>query len=177
MPILSNVNSNSMIQVPKALESWLYYEQPLTDKLKMLSGDAELKLLSQDWVFSQFWDKDALDLEENIFQREIFMKSQGEVYWYARTIIPLSCYTIAPDFFKRLERESIRKLIFNEPKVQLVKRLVYSINDDSIEFQWMKRYLPTIQGTFGVRLAEFKFQEMGSFYLVEILFPKLGEVG
>lgn len=175
MSILSNFNSTNIVKAPVGLEKWLHYNQPLTDKLKALSGNADLELLSQGWISSQWWDKYALDIKEKIFQREIFMKSNGDVCWYARTIIPSSCYEIEPNFFKRLETQSIRTLIFDEPKVQLVQRITYSINEETIEFQWMKKYLSSIQGIFWVRLAEFCFKKKNSFYLMEILFPKLQE--
>ncbi|RUR12178.1 chorismate lyase [Legionella sp. km772] len=176
MSILSSFLSTKSTDAPEALRAWLYCNQPLTDKLKNLSGEAQLEVLSQGWTTSQWWDKKNLSIEEKIFQREILMKSHGEVYWYARSIIPKSCYDQAPDFFKRLEKESIRRLIFDEPKVKLMKRIVYPINEHAIEFDWMKHYLPHIKDSFWVRLAEFIFQDQSRFYLIEILFPKLGDL-
>ena len=176
MSILSHFKSEIHTKAPAALESWLYYDLPITDKLKTLSGSAELELLSQAWVPAKWWDRYALNIKEKIFQREIFMKSHGRGFWYARSIIPHSCYEIEPDFFKRLDSESIRNLIFNEPKVHLVQRIIYPINEQSIEFYWMKKHLCGIQGTFWVRLAEFLFQNKSSFYLIEILFPELQEL-
>ncbi len=172
MPIL--INFNSVCSKPSLdLEKWLYYDQPLTDKLSNLSGDAKLKLLFQNWVESTDWDKKVLGINEKIFQREIFMTSHNDIFWYARTIIPFACYSTQPDFFNNLNKESVRKLIFNNDKVHLVQRVVYSINTDFIEFDWMKKYLSSLQGEFWVRLAEFKFQNNNSFYLIEILFPQL----
>ena len=175
MSISLNLESTEPHKAPTAIEPWLSYDKPLTDKLRELSGDAEIELLSQGWIFSKWWDKYALDLKEKLFQREIFMKSQGEICWYARTIIPSSTYALEPTFFNRLENESIRNLIFNEPKVKITKRIIYPIDELAIEFHWVKKYLTTINGDFWVRLAEFSFQNKNSFYLMEILFPKLQE--
>lgn len=160
-----------------ALELWLQYDKPITEKLKTLSGDAELYLLSQAWVPSTLWDADMLHIQDTMLQREIFMKSYNKIFWYARTVISLSCYTLDPDFFNRLKHESIRVLIFDEPKVSLKQRIIYPINDQSIEFSWVKKYFSTAQGILWVRLAEFSFLDQDSFYLIEVLFPELQELG
>lgn len=98
---------------PGLLKDWLEYQGSLTDKLKAMTGDAELERLSQNWSIPNWWDKYVLCIQDkSIFQREIVMKNQGIVYWYARSVIPQSCYALKPEFFNRLENESIRNLIF-----------------------------------------------------------------
>ena len=173
MTNLSDFNLKIDSEIPVGLEEWLNCEKPITDKLMQLTGNAHLEVLSQRWISAKWWDLHVFLIKEPILQREIFMKSQKRVYWYARTVIPQSCYRLEPEFFKRLEHESMRNLIFDEPKVTLVQRVVYPINSQCIEFHWIKKYLNSSQDTLWVRLAEFSFKGSISFYLIEILFPEL----
>lgn len=164
------------IEMPAGLDQWLKHDKPITDKLLDLTGDAELEVLSLEWGPSRWWDNYALQISEDIFQREIFMRSKERIYWYARSVIPRSCWEVAPYFFQRLEQESIRHLIFDEPQVELIERVIYPINDQCLEFHWVKKYLCALQGTLWVRLAKFSFRKTHSFYLIEILFPELKEL-
>lgn len=176
MTSLSHFNLKIDIEVPTGLDAWLHCEKPITDKLMGLTGNAHFEVLSQKWISAKWWDTHVFLIKEQILQREIFMKSQGRVYWYARTVIPNSCYQLEPAFFKRLEHESMRDLIFDEPKVTLVQRVVYPINAQCMEYHWIKKYSNITQDTLWVRLAEFSFQQSISFYLIEILFPELREL-
>jgi chorismate lyase len=164
-------NLKSDNEIPIGLDAWLNHDKSITDKLIQLTGEAELEVLSQQWISAKWWDIHVFLIKEPIFQREIFMKSKERVYWYARTVIPQSCYRLESDFFKRLEHESIRNLIFNEPKVSLVQKVVYPINPQCIEFHWISNYLNNLHDILWVRLAEYSFTGSSSFYLIEILFP------
>ena len=176
MPSISQPHSDLNVMPTASLEAWLHYDKPITDKLQKLTGDAQLELLSQGWINSTAWDAHVLHVQEPVLQREIFMKSRFKVYWYARAVIPQSCYDLEPVFFNRLERESIRNLVFDEPKVRLVQKIVYPVNAQCPEFQWIKKQLSSVQEILWVRLAEFSFLQAGSFYLIEILFPDLQEL-
>lgn len=171
----SNLIINSDIS-PK-LNSWLQHNQPITDKLKSSTGAAQLEVHSQKWTTTTWWDTYFLYImEKTIFQREITMKSRGQPFWYARSVIPQSCYEIDSNFFQRLQHESIRNLIFNEPKVHLIQRKIYPISAQCIEYHWIARCLSSVPEILWGRLAEFCFQSKGSFYLLEILFPQLEEL-
>ena len=63
MSISLNLESKEPHKAPTAIEPWLSYDKPLTDKLRELSVDADIELLSQGWIFSKLWDKYALDLK------------------------------------------------------------------------------------------------------------------
>ena len=177
--MLTNYYSH-LIQDTKASEKlteWLTLEDPLTDKLHAALGDAGLELLSQEWVKPSHWDIHVLEIDDtSVFQREILMKSHGKVYWYAKTLIPQKCYQLNPAFFKRLEHESVRHLIFNEPKVKRKKSIFYPITSQCTEYHWMEQFMVSQTGIFWLRLAEFSFQETESFYLIEILSPDLEDV-
>lgn len=168
---LANTNES------EPLSEWIHYQDSLTDKLKAITGTIDLELLAQHWVSSSWWDSYILNLkEEQVFQREILMRSQNIEYWYARTIIPYSCYRLNPHFFNRLEKESVRNLIFNTNEVNLVNRICYPVDQRCIEYFWVKKYMTQIEGTLWVRLAEFSFSELESFYLIEILLPELEKI-
>lgn len=162
---------------PKLLSAWINYQAPLTDKLQRIKGSSDLVLLSQQWDRPLWWDAYLLQIkDELVFQREIIMRSHDVDYWYARTVIPQKCYDLSPVFFKRLEHESIRNLIFETQEVHRVSMTCYPIDKQCLEFYWVKKHINTIKGILWVRLAEYSFQHCESFYLMEILFPELGNV-
>lgn len=157
-----------------SLRDWREYAHSLTDKLQKVKGSTQLTLMSQKWTQPCWWDKYLLQIRDaQIFEREILMKHQDTAFWYARTIIPQKCYNVDPDFFKRLEKESIRNLIFDNPNVHRVTLLNYPIDKQCIEYHWAKRYLEQLDGVIWVRLAEYSFNELESFYLAELLLPEL----
>lgn len=159
---------------PDALKDWREYQDSLTDKLQSAKGSVQLELLAQQWIKPTWWDKYLLQIsDEFIFQREIMMKHLDIEYWYARTIIPKKCYNLNPDFFKRLEKESIRNLIFNNDKVHRVTMINYPVDDQCIELFWVKKHLKRVESGVWARLSEFSFEHLESFYLIELLFPEL----
>lgn len=163
---------------PIPLSHWIHHQGPLTDKLQASVGTTALKVLSQQWQSASYWEKQVLLLKnQQVFQREILMTSQDKVYWYAKTIIPQSCYQLDTKFFQRLENESIRTLIFDTKEVHKANRIVYPIDDTCLEFYWLKHYLPESSGIFWVRFSELVFLNTSSFYLVEILLPELEQLG
>ena len=159
---------------PDALKDWREHQDSLTDKLHSAKGSIQLDVLSQKWIKPTWWDKYLLQInDEFIFQREIMMKHLDIEYWYARTIIPQKCYALNPDFFRRLENESIRNLIFNNDNVHRVTMINYPVNNQCIEFNWVKRNLNNVKTDIWARLSEFSFEHVESFYLIELLFPEL----
>lgn len=176
MSVLFESNLKIKVTIPKALKPWFESKTPITYKLEALIGSAELTLLSQYWIAPQWWDRWVLQINEPVFQREILMKSNNKVYWYARSVIPLTCYQAAPDFFNRLSKESIRNLIFDEPRVQLHTRTVYPINKKCIEYYWVSKHVPTLSDMLWVRATEYSFCNKHSFYLIELIFPELEQV-
>lgn len=156
------------------LKQWLDCDNPITDKLVELTGDAHLERLSQQWVKATWWDHYALNIKDpHVFQRQILMRSHKRPYWYARTIIPQSTYALDPDFFDRLNKESIRHLIFNQKQVRKVNKLIYPIDNRCLEFYWLKKHVSDKEGILWVRVHEFEIHKKASFYLIELLFPEL----
>lgn len=161
-------------QCPDSLREWLESPTSLTDKLRNKTGNAELEVLSQGWLESSSRELEFLGIVSGpTMQRDIMMHSGGCSYWFAKTIIPNACYCLDNDFFNRLKSESIQRLIFGEPRVQLVERKSYSIDQSCPEFCWVQNYKNDIQGILWVRLSEFTFLQQETFYLMEILLPEL----
>jgi chorismate--pyruvate lyase len=162
---------------PFFLRDWIEHQYSLTDKFNAAKGSSHLEVISQNWIAPTWWDTYLLNIDDKlIFQREILMKHQGVDYWYARTIIPQKCYNSNPDFFKRLEKESIRNLIFDNNTVHRINMINYPVNHQCIEFNWVKKYLNSTSDILWVRLAEYSFQGLESFFLVEILLPELENI-
>lgn len=156
------------------LKKWLDYQASLTDRLQTITGDTQLELIYQGWFMPDWWDINVIQIPKGwVFKREIVMKSLGVPYWYARSFIPKQCYDLEPAFFDRLKNESIKNLIFGSNKVQRITCLVYPIDAHCIEFYWLKKNIPDIDGVFWVRLAEFSFLQRGSFFLAELILPNL----
>lgn len=172
------INTNSIFTINSKcspqLTEWLNYSDSLTDKLKQLKGDAQVQLISQCWMSTDWWCSNFLQITDSkVYKREIIMKSHNITYWYARSIIPQKCYNLDPAFFGRLEKESIKNLIFKESRVQRVHRFSYPVDEQCLEFYWAKRNLHHVEGELWVRLTEYSFQEKEYFYLVEIMLPEL----
>lgn len=165
------------IPEPKGLTPWLHCEYSLTEKLEKQNGSADLELLSQDWVIPSSWERQVLNNTDcRVFQREIMMRSQGREYWYARTLIPQSCYELNPQFFNRLQNESIKNLIFDNPEVTRQELLSYAVNAHCLEFYWVKKYLNHLKGIIWVRFADYLFADKSHFYLLELLLPELEQI-
>ncbi|CAM2894559.1 4-hydroxybenzoate synthetase [Legionella steigerwaltii] len=177
MPINAQSVFKINTQSSEHLKEWLNHQASLTEKLHQIKGDAQIELISQCWINTDWWNKNLLQIhDEMVFQREIIMKSHGLAYWYARSIIPKKCYDCDPAFFDRLKNESIKNLIFNEEKVRRLQWISYPVDQQCLEYYWVKRNLDSVQGVFWVRLAEFSFQQKESFYLVEIMLPELENI-
>ena len=177
MPI--NIQSILTIkaQASESLTNWLHYQSSLTDKLQNITGDAHLELMSQQWISTDWWGKNFLQIQdEMVFQREIIMKSYDVAYWYARSIIPQKCYNQDPFFFDRLKNESIKNLIFGNNRVKRIHWFTYPIDQQAIEFHWVKKYINSVKEVLWVRLTEFCFQDHHSFYLIEILLPEIEKI-
>jgi chorismate-pyruvate lyase len=162
------------VQCTEQLKEWLNHQYSLTDKLMKIKGDARLELISQQWINTGWWDKNFLQIQDElVFQREIIMKSHDTPYWYARSIIPQKCYDRDAEFFGRLQDESIKNLIFGDDRVHRINLLSYPVDHQCIEFYWVKKYIDLDIGILWVRLAEFSFMGDDSFYIVEIMLPEL----
>lgn len=173
------INNRSLysadVSLPHQLSSWVTTQDSLTDKLHQCTGSTQLELKSQRWITPTWWDKLALNIHhELIFQREIIMKSMDVAYWYARAVIPEHCFNCDPVFFKRLEHESIKHLIFESAKVKRVMMVNYPVDHHCLEFFWAKKYLPYISKELWLRYSELRFDNQASFYLMELLLPELG---
>jgi chorismate lyase len=156
-----------------ALLPWLSHQSSLTDKLKIDSGDAQLEVLSQQWISPSWWDKFTLGLScDAVMHRDIRMFSRQTACWYARTIIPNATYHANHSFFDRLKHESLGVIVFNEPRIKRNVLLNYVINDQCLEYYWLSA-LSNQNDQFWVRFSVFTIADTSSFYLVEILLPGL----
>ncbi|WP_298624209.1 chorismate lyase [uncultured Legionella sp.] len=165
------------IQEPDSLMEWREHTGSLTDKLYDARGSTDLEVIAQNWSNRDWWEHYFLKIKSNrVFLREIVMKNAGVEYWYARTIIPQSCYDLNTEFFKRLEHESIRNLIFGEESVKRLNRVCYPVNSENIEYHWVKNHIKSVSGILWVRLAEYAVHNKESFFLIEILLPELETV-
>jgi chorismate lyase len=165
------------VKEPKHLSSWIHHQHSMTDKLKAAKGSADVVILSQQWVASSLWDRQVLNITDtSVFVREIVMMSEECAYWYGRTLIPETTYKNHQEFFGRLATESVRNLLFNGNQTQLVARVSYPVDRNCLEYFWVTKHLPYEEGIFWVRLAKYCLNQTDTFYLAEVLLPRLEHV-
>lgn len=163
-----------MRHAPEQLHPWLIYEQSLTHKLKSTAGDARLEVLDQRWETSDTWDCCKLKLNTiQVLHREIVMWAFNSPCWYARTIIPDATWKANNTLFERLNTEPLGQLIFNSTDIKRASLVHYPISSISTEYQWLNPTLHQDAPTLWVRLSEFVVGGNHSFFLVEILLPRL----
>ncbi|WP_147292333.1 chorismate--pyruvate lyase family protein [Legionella hackeliae] len=158
---------------PEMLLSWLSHPFSLTEKLKNERGEAVLTVLRQEWDACSWWDRCVLGLMDNpVMHREILMTAQNKPCWYARTIIPHSCYERGDLFFKRLEHESLGVIVFSNPAIKRECIIYYPINSSFLEYYWLPPHLREENEDLWIRLSLFSLQKT-FFCLIEILLPEL----
>ena len=166
--------SSSLVRPPLGLQVWLYHPHSLTDLLKARIPSVAVEVLRQDWEPRSWFDTYALGVVDAIvLRRDIVMWGDDKPWWYAQTVIPKSSYDNAPDYFNRLERESIRHLIFATDGVKRVRMSYYPVDKHGVEYHWVARHLPVNEPHFWVRFAEYCYQDDAPFYLFEVLFSEL----
>ncbi|OGV27212.1 MAG: hypothetical protein A3F18_07310 [Legionellales bacterium RIFCSPHIGHO2_12_FULL_37_14] len=148
--------------------AWTSEEGALSDKLKQLYGECNLTLLTQKWTLPNWWEKQFLHLQETILRRDIIMGAQGNPYWFARTMLPLTTYKKDVAFFNRLKKEPLMNLVFNEPKVKREILWSYGINRQNLEFHWLQKAWINEDTKLFARFSLFSLMSVKRFYLLEI---------
>ena len=170
----NNATKMKQISPPAHLLPWLTYTDFLTEKLQKLTGHAKISVLSNRWEKPSQWAKNKLGVMSTwVLNREICMKSQNDVCWFARTILPIETFELDPSLFNRLKEESLGQLIFYGTDISRVSHTYYPIDKHAIEYHWLDKSVHQDEKNLWVRLSEFKVHGTFSFYLIEILLPGL----
>lgn len=178
MPILFSKFNLEIMEPAACLLPWLVHTDSLTQKLEQEAGEANLLVLSQQWVNTSWWAKYYLGVNTTkIMQREIIMSSRHMPCWYARTMIPDATYYAHSVFFERLKQESLGVIVFNDPSIYRSSLTHYSVDTSCVEYHWPDVRLTEKEHLLWLRLSEFTIQQKHSFYLAEILLPGLLRVG
>lgn len=159
---------------PLPLLPWLRHDTSLTNKLRQITGDAQLVVLKEGFRQVDWWATHVLGLEpQTVFQRDIMMFSGQIACWHARTIIPHHTWLAHDTMFKRLERETLGDIIFSEPAIKRYCLVNYAIDSQSIEYYWLKHADFESQW---LRLSVFTINNNTPFFLIEIFLPGLSEI-
>jgi chorismate lyase len=159
--------------IPASLVPWVTHADSLTERLNAKAGNTHLEVLNHQWEKPNWWDKNVLHLDDSVLHREILMWAGEDVCWYARSIIPRATYEFDAPFFDRLEKESLSKLIFNEPKITRVFMKHYPISENSIEYHWLDPFVQHDAKELWVRKSEFSLNQTAPFFLIEIFLPAI----
>lgn len=142
-----------------ALDSWLFCNTSLTEKLKNISGEARLEVLRNQ--------------EGDIYEREILMWSNEQPCWYAKTQIPKETYDAHDSLFMRLHSESLGALIYHNTLIQRISLRPYKISKQDLSFTWLKPEWYKAESVLWLRSSEFLCADKHPFYLYEIYLPGL----
>ena len=158
----------------KKLNHWLNHQDSLTEKLQAYFGPTHLTLLEQDFFLPSWWDKFTLKiLDKKVFHRKIVMFAKQQPCWYAKTIIPLSCYQENTHLFYRLAHETVGSIVFSDTRITRLRLLNYAIDERCIEYHWLPKEIIVEKKPLWLRFSEFKIADSVPFYLIEILLPNL----
>lgn len=158
---------------PDNLLPWLTYTEMLTDKLYKLSQNTSLKLLKQEVVNCNWWDKYVLGIiNDKALHRQIEVLALDVPCWYARTIIPMKTYTNHEKLFVRLNKETLGDLIFGNNGIERSYLRYYAIDKNNIEYHWLDSKLLGINQKLWARLSRFTIKD-DDFYLYEVFLPGL----
>lgn len=139
---------------------WMQTKAPITEKAKKRCHDVRLELLNESW-------------ERRVFFREINMYCDGQLAWYARTVIPEKTYELRAEKFKKLKTQPLGNILYHDPKI-IREDFVYAYLDSSQkEYQWAMKHYPISENKPEYLWARKSvFQINGNpLYLTEIFFP------
>ena len=163
-----------MAYPPQYLLSWLTCTTYMMEQLYAKSGNADLKVLHQNWEPTNDWDRQTLALsDELVLHRDIVVSAWEHPCWFARTILPRATYDSHLSLFERLNKEPLGNLIFRTEAVQRLRLEHYSIEAGSVEYDWLPKAIDTQQKLLWLRCSTFQVKDAELFYLVEILLPDL----
>ncbi len=164
-------------ELPDHIVSWASLESVLTDRLKQISGEAKLTVLTQQFERTSWWARQTLSVaDEMLFRRDILMASKGAPCWFARTLIPKATYQAHQAIFSRLENEPLTNLLYGKTSIERIDLFSYALNENCMEYYWMDASLLENQSTLWARLSTFQLPSEHRFYLVEIFLPGLERV-
>lgn len=159
---------------PVLLQPWLDYTESLTDKLRNEAGDAQLDVISQNFIPVSWWDTFVLKITaRSVMQREIVMSAHDNFCWYARTIIPEDTLKANDRLFDRLQQESLGAIIFGNERIKRLSMISYRIDATCIEYYWLDSIIKDDAQSLWARLSMFEIDGLSPFFLIEILLPGL----
>ncbi len=160
--------------VPDYLLPFLTDSGSLTKKLKLITGDATVKVISREMKSLDWWSQFYLKLEcETLFQREIIMTSNNYSCWYARSYVPSSTWYVYATFFEQLANKNLGDMLFDNPLVQRVSSKYFSIDNMDLPYYWIPKDVMKYDHQLWLRLSVFSICEQGVFYLIELFLPEL----
>ncbi len=164
-------------KLPNHLLAWASLESVLSDRLKQVSGEAKLTVLTQQFERTCWWARQSLSVvDDRMFRRDIVMTSKGTPCWFARTLIPKATYQAHQAIFTRLENEPLTNLLYGKTSIERIDLFAYALNANCMEYYWMDASLSEKQPTLWARISTFQLPSEHRFYLVEVFLPGLERV-
>lgn len=167
------MRSSTFSTLPLDLFEWISHTSVMTEKLRQQVGPVEMEILTHDWTSPNHWEHEVLKQNALLLRRDVLIKAKGSICWFARTMIPITTYQLAPSFFDRLHQEPLAHLIFNEPRVTRDLLHSYGINQHHLEYDCLGKHKPDVDSDLWMRLSMFTFQQSSTFYLAEVYYPAM----
>ena len=159
--------------MPMVLIDWMLCQQAITDKLSRIAQHVRVEVLSHQWQPTNDWEHRLLRVTDSqLIRRDVVIKADGQPCWFARTMIPEQTYQQDPVFFDRLERTSLRTLVYHEPRVLRSLMHSYSFSQAVLEYHWLPQSFSEVADHLWGRLSMFHFDRQGYFYLFEVFLPR-----
>ena len=169
-PILSKV---TVIQPPAALQPWLYAKGSITQMARQRCADVSLDLLHNDWSSISQAERQYYSMREHrAFLREINMICDGDIWWYARTLIPQVTYDARLVAFDALDDIPIGTILFSDPEIKRLDLQVSDLNQEHPIRQWAGAALPYYVNRCWIRYSLYHIQGL-PLYMHEVFLPQM----
>jgi chorismate--pyruvate lyase len=158
-PLWCENRIGTRLQLPEAVQSWVYEAGSLTQRLRSIYGSSvAVKLLFQEWRKPLLSERRLLNLAESqwCLSREVLLHAEGKSLILARTIIPAATIKIANRSLSHLGTRPLGEVIFSYPKLERIAMDVTLIQ-------------PTTWGRRTVYAIKQRQMLVSEFFLPEIL--------
>lgn len=165
--------NQNLFKPPQTLLFWLHCQTVLTEQLRILTGEADVRLKKNAHLRAGWWEQYVLNWPRHqaVYQREVEIYSGTMPCWYARSHFLETTLARHPDFFDHLKYHTLGELIFNNPLVTRQNLHYYPVTKQSLEFYWLGQVAEN-HTVLWVRQASFLLAGQDIFYITEIFFPE-----
>ncbi len=170
------INNIDVNLIPEKILPWIIDEQSMTQAMRRVCKNMTINVLSQQWCKPTLSEILYLQLDpsQDATIREIEMLGDGEVWVYARTILPPKLvYGQYRDLFLQLGRRSIGDILYSHEDVKRFDIEVAHLTSIIPGYESMRRYNGGVTDMW-TRRAKFHLFDC-DLSVSEVIFPTIEE--